>query len=357
MLSMFNKLANVITKHYKLVLVAWIVVLLVSIPAMMRVNEVINYESTGVTEGDYESVQASEIISSEFQGSVANSTLIIVLQANDVTDASSRNYVLALQNGVLSSTEMKGFTGITTPYTIEQMILNQTVLALGPTMRPAEQQVSSSAFLLYGIPALHVSNWMISSSDSDAFNATQPQLLAYLAQQGANESEVQLSMGYYYAFADAWNATAADPTLVADPMARADQCINAVAPTYISSLPLPAEQQQVMMAVLASFDLTNFNNETVVHGFTLGMISQASTIENMTFLQEVYDLGPIYDPAVVNDYSMSVIENGTLATYPVQVPAAVPGQPGIAQQRHHARVADVQHRLGSTPRRTATSPC
>ncbi len=68
MLSMFNKLANVITKHYKLVLVAWIVVLLVSVPAMMRVNEVINYESTGVTEGDYESIQASEIISSEFQG-------------------------------------------------------------------------------------------------------------------------------------------------------------------------------------------------------------------------------------------------------------------------------------------------
>ncbi len=322
MLPMFNKLANVITKHYKLVLVAWIVVLLVSIPAMMRVNEVINYESTGVTEGDYESIQASEIISSEFQGSVANSTLIIVLQADDVTDANSRNYVLALQNGVLSSTDMNGFTGITTPYTIEQMILNQTVMALGPTMRPAEQQVGSSAFLLYGIPALHVSNWMTSSSDSDAFNATQPQLLAYLAQQGANESEVQLSLGYYYAFADAWNATAADPELVADPMARADQCINAVAPTYISSLPLPAEQQQVMMAVLASFDLTNFDNETVVHGFTLSMISQASTIENMTFLQEVYDLGPSYDPAAVNDYSMSVIENGTLATYPVQVPAA-----------------------------------
>ena len=320
MLAMFDKLANVITKHYKLVLVAWIVVLLASIPAMMQVDEVINYESTGVTEGDYESVQASEIISSEFQGTVANSTLIIVLQADDVTDASSRDYVLALQNGVLSSTEMEGFTGITTPYLIEQMILNQTVLTLGPTMRPAEQQVSSSAFILYGIPALHVSNWMISSSDSDAFNATQPQILAYLAQQGANESEVQLSMGYYYAFTAAWNATAADPALVADPMARADQCINAVAPTYISSLPLPEEQQQVMMAVLASFDLTNFDDQTMVHGFTLSMISQASTIENMTFLQEVYDLGPSYDPAVVNSYSMSVIENGTLATYPVQVP-------------------------------------
>ena len=88
---MFNKLANVITKHYKLVLVAWIVVLLVSIPAMMRVNEVINYESTGVTEGDYESIQASEIISSEFQGSDADSSLIIVLQADDVTDSNSRD--------------------------------------------------------------------------------------------------------------------------------------------------------------------------------------------------------------------------------------------------------------------------
>ena len=42
---------------------------------------------------------------------------------------------------------------------------------------------------------------------------------------------------------------------------------------------------------------------------------------------------PTYDPAVVDAYSMSVIENGTLATYPVQVPAQIPGQLGSPEQR------------------------
>jgi len=127
-------------------------------------------------------------------------------------------------------------------------------------------------------------------------------------------------MGYYYAFAAAWNATAADPSLVADPVARADFCVNSVAPDFIASLPLTGEQKQVMMGVLYSFDLTNFNDPDAVHAFTLDMISQASTITNMTFLQEVYDLGPSYSPEVVDSYVSSIISSGTLATYPVKVP-------------------------------------
>ena len=317
---LFDKLANVITKHYKKVLIAWILILIISVPAILQVNEVVSYESTGVTSGDYESVKANEIITSEFQGSVANGTILIVLQSDDVTDAPSRDYVLSLQDKVLSSTELNDFTGITSAYTINSMVMSQTILALGPTMRPAEQQVNSTAFLLWGVPAIHVSNWGISYSDSDAFNTTSVQLVTYLTQQGASQEEIQLTMGYYYAFAAAWNATAADPSLVADPVARADFCVNSVAPDFIASLPLTGEQKQVMMGVLYSFDLTNFNDPDAVHAFTLDMISQASTITNMTFLQEVYDLGPSYSPEVVDSYVSSIISSGTLATYPVKVP-------------------------------------
>lgn len=316
----FDKLAKVITKHYKKVLIAWIIILIVSVPAIMQVDEVVSYESTGVTTGDFESVKAAEIISSEFQGSVANGTILIVLQADDVTDTASRDYVLSLQDKILSSTELEDFTGITSAYTINSMIMSQTVLALGPTMRPAEQQVNSTAFLLWGVPALHIQNWAVSNSDSEAYNATSVQLAYYLTQQGANQTQIQLTMSYYSAFATAWNASGADPDLVADPVARADFSVNAVAPAFIASLPVADEQKQFMMAVLNSFDLTSFNDPAVVHAFTLGMISQASTITNMTFLQEVYDLGPSYSLYAVYVYVSSVISSGTLATYPVQVP-------------------------------------
>jgi RND superfamily putative drug exporter len=316
-----DKLANVLTKHYKKVLVAWIIILLISVPAIIQAGDVLKSQSTGVTTGDYDSVKAAEIVSSEFQTSVANGTLIIVLQSDDMTDATSRDYVLALQQKILSSTKLKDSTGIATVYILTNMVMDQTVLALGPTMRQAEQQVNSSAFMLWGVPALHVSNWALSHSDSDAFNATELQLITYLTQQGANQSEIQLTMGYYHAFASAWNATSANPALVADPAARADYCVNAVAPTLISNLPLPAEQKQIMLAVLTFFNLTNFNDQGAVHAFTLNMISQASFITNMTFLQQVYDLGPSYSSTAVDAFARSVISNGTLATYPVRVPS------------------------------------
>ena len=316
----FDKLANVVTKHYKKVLIAWIIILIVSVPAIMKVDEVMSYESTGVTAGDYESVKATEIITSEFQGSVANGTILIVLQADDVTSTASREYVLSLQDKILSSTELKNFTGITSAYTINSMVMSQTVLALGPTMRPAEQQVNSTAFLLWGVPALHVQNWAVSYSDSEAYNATSIQLSYYLTQQGANQTQIQLTMGYYNAFATAWNASGANPALLTDPVARADFSVNAVAPTFIASLPVADEQKQFMIAVLNYFDLTSFGNPVAVNSFTLGMISQASTITNMIFLQKVYDLGPSYNMDAVNVFVNSVISNGTLATYPVWVP-------------------------------------
>ncbi len=249
----FDKLANVITKHYKKVLVAWIIILIVSVPAIMKVGEVMSYESTGVTAGDYESVKATEIITSEFQGSVANGTILIVLQAGDVTDTASRDYVLSLQDKILSSIELKNFTGIISAYSISSLVMSQTILALGPTMRPAEQQVNSTVFLLWGVPALHVQNWAVSNSDEETYNATSAQLSYYLTQQGANQTQIQLTMGYYNAFATAWNASGADPTLLANPMARADFSVNAVAPSFIASLPVAAEQKQFMMAVLNSF--------------------------------------------------------------------------------------------------------
>lgn len=316
----FEKLADVLTKHYKKVLIAWLAILIVSVPAILRVNEVVTYESTGVTTGDYESVKASGIISSEFQGTVANGTIIIVLQADDVTDTASRDYVLTLQDKILSSTELNDFTGMTTAYTINALVMTQAVMALGPTMRPAEQQVNSTAFLLWGAPALHVSNWALSYSDSEAYNATSVQLMAYLHQQGADPSQIQLTMGYYNAFAAAWNASSADPILLADPMARATASVNMVAPGFIASLPVSEEEKQVMTAVLHSFDLTDFNDPLAVHGFTMGMISQATKITNMTFLQQVYDLGPSYTTGAVAAYVDGVISSGTLATYPVRVP-------------------------------------
>ncbi len=311
----FEKIADFVTKHYKLIIVFWLVALLVSVPAIMSVDQAVQYETDFGTGDGYESLQAQKIIDEYFQTSVANGTLLVLLQGNDVTDVSARDFVLKLQETIDGSQDLRYYQDFSSIYTYySSMVLEKGIPQLGMAMRPAEQSVNMSAFLLWGIPALHVSNWGQSGSDAAAYTATTTALSSYLAQSQADANTTALAFGYYNAFAGAWN-----DTVEPDPVTRATVCVNAVAPTVINSLP-DQQAKALMMAVLNGFDLTSFNNQTIIRSFALNTIGSAAGITNMTFLQEVYDLGPVYEAAEISEYSQNIIKTGTLATYPIPIP-------------------------------------
>ena len=312
----FDRIASGLTKHYKMVLVIWIVALLISVPAILQVNSVVDYQQTEGAIGNFESVKAQDIITADFQKSVANGSLLIVLQANNITDLESRNFVLELQHRIQNSPDLQDFQSVTTVYTASQMVIGQYITQLGPVLRPTLAQINQSAFLFWGVPALHAANWNQSHSDPAAFDLTQSELIAYLQQQQADPNTTALAIGYYHAFTAAWNNTAS----MTNPVDRANYCVNAVAPGFINALPLPAAQKQIMQAVLAGFNLANYNSTVMVHAFTLGMVGSSASITNMTFMERVYDIGPVYDSSAVNALAQSVVENGTLATYPIKIP-------------------------------------
>ena len=327
----FDRIASGITKHYKKVLIIWIIALLLSVYPMMQVNSVVQYQESQMASGSYESLQAQDVVSQQFQSSVANGTILVVLQTDNVTDTASRDFVLALQKEIRASHDIRFLENVTSAYSATELMMDQVVVQLGPAMRPAEAQVNMSAFLLYGIPAAHMSSWIqvhtasptlnVTDTDALAFNITKAYLDTYL--MTADAQTRALAYGYYFSITNSWNATSVNATLVADPVARANHCITDVAPGFIAALPAPttAAQKQVMYAVLASFDLTSFSSQAKVHGFMLGMIGQLAGVSNLTFLQAVYDLGPTYTPAAVHAFDDSIITNGTLATYPVKLPA------------------------------------
>ncbi|MCX6650123.1 MAG: MMPL family transporter [Methanomassiliicoccales archaeon] len=322
----FDKLANIVTKRYKLIIVIWVIALLASVPAMMSLNDVVSYSSNMASgEDTSESGLAANIIAENFQSSVSNSTLIIVLQSDDMTGTDARDYVIELQQN-LESADLPYLESTSSIYSYAGQIIYMTVTTLGPEMYSAETQVNQSAFLLWGIPALHVQNWAgYYATDSNetnasayAYSATMGTLSSYLVGADANTSA--LTYGYYGAFAATWNYTASNISLVTDPAVRGAYCVGSVAPTFINSLPLEESSKQVMTSVLGSFNMGNFNNQTVVHAFTLGMITNMAGVSNMTFLQEVYDLGPTYNPIDVYFYVLSLLSTGTLDTYPVAMP-------------------------------------
>jgi RND superfamily putative drug exporter len=329
---LFDKIANGVTKHHKMIVVIWIVALLISVPAMLQINEAVQYTSNFGAAGDYESTKAQDLIKANFQQSVANGTILIVLQSDNVTDAAMRDFVLELQKRIQNDPDIRFLqeeNGVTSVYTYSSLALNQAILQLGPGMHAGvqqlEPQVNQTAFMFWGIPALHVQMWSESmGNDTGAYENTTTQLNAYLDQMGADDQTKMMAFGYYNAFAQAWNASAANPALLADPVARAEGAVSAVAPTYIANLSLPAEQQQVMTAVLSGFNFTTFNDPARISAFVANMVIQTtaatSGITDVAFLQQVYDLGVQPDPAAVTSLANSVVENKTLAGFPIPLP-------------------------------------
>ena len=323
-----------------------------SVPAMLMLNDVVSYGSD-MTSGEdtSESDRAAQIIAENFQSSVSNSTLIIVLQSDDMTEADARNYAIELQQD-LESADLPYLESVTSIYSYAQQVVYLTVTELGPQIYTTEEQVNQSAFLFWGVPAIHVQNWAgYYASDSNetnasayAYSATTSMLDSYLASMDANTSA--MVYGYYDAFASTWNYTASNASLVSNPAARGAYCVNAVAPTFIENLPSEASSKLFMTSVLGSFNMGNFNNQTVVHAFTVGMISSMAGISNTTFLQEVYDLGPTYNPLDVYLYSRSLINTGTLDTYPVAMPDQADQRIRLPQQPDHADDAVLQRHGG-----------
>ncbi len=83
---MFEKLANLIMKRARLIVVIWIVVLVASVPFIMRYNDVLAYDMSNMSSStEMESLKGSEMLSSgEFNsGSGMSAGTIILIIAND----------------------------------------------------------------------------------------------------------------------------------------------------------------------------------------------------------------------------------------------------------------------------------
>lgn len=316
---LFEKIADGVNRHYKKIIVFWVVALLLAVPAMLQLGSVMEYQMDLGSGDDQESVRAQRIIEQNFQRSVANGTIMVLLQADNMTDPFMRNYVLELQQRILSSPDVTNLEGVSSLYTFAEEIIIQAVLQLGPTIYSTEQQVNDSAFMLWGIPRMHVMLWNIHQDDAQAYEASSAMLEDEL--RDMDPANATMVRGYYGAFINAWNATSGT-----DPELRAVEAAGNAAPEYIDGLPLPDEQKMFLAMVLGEFDLTNFNNESAIHEFTMEVIIAGSGIEDPEFLrwflEKTYNLGPDYsidDPRIA-ELAYSVISERAIFDLPFDVP-------------------------------------
>ncbi len=321
----FEKLADKIVHHYKLIIVIWVIALLYIAPAMTSVNDVLVYQESEMVEGTTEALVAQRIIDEQFPVTLANSTIMVVVTGPNVSSPEVRDFCLELgdkaSNGGLSYLEE--FSSV---YSVYEGMVYALAQVIGPAMVETEYQVNMTASTLYGLPALYLDSWIhtdpaltVQERDYVAYLTTEASL-PYLL-ESVDEATSQLAYGYFHSFAAAWNSTYDNVTLTSDPFARAEVAIAAAAPPFIEGLLYSDEQKAIMYTVLSSFDLSSFSNLTLVHALSVSMVASFADVDDLVFMEQVYGLGPEFSPEELAVFARSVVSSRTLSEMPVALPA------------------------------------
>lgn len=86
----FEKLANAIYKHSKLIVAIWIVALICSVPLALKASEVLDYDTSNMAGPDAESIRGTEIIGEYFHPSEIQMESAVILIASFETDEGNK---------------------------------------------------------------------------------------------------------------------------------------------------------------------------------------------------------------------------------------------------------------------------
>jgi RND superfamily putative drug exporter len=275
--AMFAGLADLITRRYKLIILAWVVALLIALPMVPLASDVVEYEETEMAPATLPSSIANDYISSHF-GSVADQpTTIIVLTSTDVTDAETARIAMAIVNALNNASlyDEIGKVEVTSIYTLAETFTLNAIKALNIAYRNADlstylafgipreyrelwRNINSSATALYGVSDGYAQTWSAVAADNPGLTVQQVDGATYQAflvqigdwTQGMNQEERALLTAWYRAFTDAWNGTA---NLGLGPEQRAVAAHSSAFPSLLGEIELTEEEKAFLAQVNSSF--------------------------------------------------------------------------------------------------------
>ncbi|MCQ2085528.1 MAG: MMPL family transporter, partial [archaeon] len=75
---MFAKMADAVMKHSKVVIAIWLVIVLCSVPFMLKTDSVLEYDLTSMTGSDSESAQGNAIMEENFSNAINMNEVLVV---------------------------------------------------------------------------------------------------------------------------------------------------------------------------------------------------------------------------------------------------------------------------------------
>lgn len=136
--------------------------LAIILPVVLTASGVTSLQFGSSSDSSLESSKAEDIISAQFQNSVSNDSLIIVISTDNASSTNAQLFIDELTNQINSNSSITGVENITSVYSILIPVLNQTNQGIYFACNNANLTYN----LLYSVPAIYSNVWF------NAYNET-----------------------------------------------------------------------------------------------------------------------------------------------------------------------------------------
>lgn len=337
----FRRLGEGIVRHPWYPVIFWIILLVIALPFLGRVGSVTTNSATTLPANAPSAVAQAEI-DRLFPNQSGGSDSLLLLEGPNITGPAGEATVLALSRAIAADPSVTELSSVTTLYSAYGAYLaGNAQIALGAiaasvSATPSvDAAVNGTATLLWGPPARYVATWTALVAAQPTTPPASWNYPAYNATRAALEGNAPAleALQYFYegppggggtGAAGGFNATsgcANDPATV---VACAENVTRAtLGPNLALFLPDPSSQP-VGALVLANLTLTNFTDAASQHAVALAVVAETSGL-SVGWVRTVAAAFPGPAPSTIGvaAWANAIVANGTLATYPLPLPAAL----------------------------------
>src|SRR6266851_332280 len=140
----FARIGSFVGRRYKLIIVFWILLFAVSLPLSQQLSQVVTSSTSGGQSSSSESARAQNLMAQEFPHPQANTSAIILLQGNDVTNNATKRFTLDLEKQLLVPRALNSVENVTTVYSLERSFLIAYYLQRGSRCTAAQDQANQN---------------------------------------------------------------------------------------------------------------------------------------------------------------------------------------------------------------------
>ncbi len=130
-LPAFARIGAFVTRRHRWIVLFWIFLLVASFPLSNQLSSVVTSSTAGGTSTTSQSAQAQTLIAQQFPRPQANTSAIILLQGNDVTDNATRLFTLNLEKDLLAPGVLDSVQNFTSIYSLARTLLTSYYLQKG----------------------------------------------------------------------------------------------------------------------------------------------------------------------------------------------------------------------------------